>query len=80
MTQAKFLITGATGYTAGYTVRQLLEKNQAVRVLAHLKTLRFLVINRAARLARISGRKVLRLSSNPATETLYDQILNRLAA
>src|SRR6266404_7547095 len=35
MTQTKFLITGATGYTGGYTVRQLLEKNQAVRVLAH---------------------------------------------
>src|SRR6266853_111567 len=35
MPQTKFLITGATGYTGGYTVRQLLEKNQAVRVLAH---------------------------------------------
>jgi NAD(P)H dehydrogenase (quinone) len=35
MTQTKFLITGATGDTGGYTVRQLLEKNQAVRVLAH---------------------------------------------
>src|SRR6266404_3891057 len=35
MAQTKFLITGATGYTGGYTVRQLLEKNQAVRVLAH---------------------------------------------
>lgn len=45
-----------------------------------IKTLRFLVINRAARLARISGRKVLRFSSNPATESLYDRILNRLVA
>jgi NAD(P)H dehydrogenase (quinone) len=35
MPQTKFLITGATGDTGGYTVRQLLEKNQAVRVLAH---------------------------------------------
>ncbi len=35
MIQTKFLITGATGSTGGYTVRQLLEKNQAVRVLAH---------------------------------------------
>jgi NAD(P)H dehydrogenase (quinone) len=35
MTQAKFLITGATGDTGGYTVRQLLEKNHPVRVLAH---------------------------------------------
>ena len=36
MAQTKFLITGATGYTGGYTVRQLLEKNQAVRVLETL--------------------------------------------
>ena len=35
MTQTKFLITGATGDTGGYTIRQLLEKNHAVRVLAH---------------------------------------------
>ena len=35
MTQTKFLITGATGDTGGYTVRQLLEKNHPVRVLAH---------------------------------------------
>ena len=36
MTQTKFLITGATGTTGGYAVRQLLEKSHiAVRVLAH---------------------------------------------
>src|SRR5258708_3323965 len=35
MTQTKFLITGATGATGGYTARQLLEKEHAVRVLAH---------------------------------------------
>jgi NAD(P)H dehydrogenase (quinone) len=35
MTRTKFLITGATGDTGGYTVRLLLEKNHAVRVLAH---------------------------------------------
>jgi hypothetical protein len=48
--------------------------------IASMKTLRFLLINRAARLARISGRKVLRFSSNPATEILYDRIAHRLAA
>jgi len=35
MAQAKFLITGATGATGGYTARQLLEKEHAVRALAH---------------------------------------------
>jgi len=35
MTQAKFLITGATGATGGYTAHQLLEKGHTVRVLAH---------------------------------------------
>jgi hypothetical protein len=48
--------------------------------LLSMKTVRFLLINRAARLARISGRQVLRFSSNPATESLYRRILNRLAA
>jgi len=44
-----------------------------------MRTLRFLLINRAARLARISGRKLLRFSSNPATQTLYDRVTKRLA-
>jgi Transposase DDE domain group 1 len=48
--------------------------------IASMKTLRFLLINRAARRARVSGRKVLRFSSNPATEILYDRIAHRLAA
>ena len=48
--------------------------------IASIKTLRFLLINRAARLARISGRKVLRFSSNPVTETLYDRVTDHLAA
>ena len=47
--------------------------------IASMKTLRFLFINRAARLARISGRKLLRFSSNPATQTLYDQVACHLA-
>jgi len=48
--------------------------------IASMKTLRFLLINRAARIARISGRKILRFSSNPATETLYDRVTDHLAA
>jgi DDE family transposase len=48
--------------------------------IASMKTLRFLLINRAARLARISGRKVLRFSYNPATENLYDRVTDHLAA
>lgn len=47
--------------------------------IASMKTPRFLLINRAARLARISGRKVLRFSSNPATQTLYDRVAKHLA-
>jgi uncharacterized protein YbjT (DUF2867 family) len=35
MKQPKFLITGATGSTGGAAARQLLEKQHAVRVLAH---------------------------------------------
>jgi uncharacterized protein YbjT (DUF2867 family) len=35
MKQTKFLITGATGSTGGAAARQLLEKQHAVRALAH---------------------------------------------
>src|SRR5438132_13740634 len=35
MTQNRFLVTGATGDTGGYTVEQLLERGHAVRALAH---------------------------------------------
>ncbi len=45
-----------------------------------MRTLRFLLIARAGRLTRINGRQVLRLTRNPATEGLYDQIAHRLAA
>ena len=45
-----------------------------------MRTLRFLLIARAGRLSRLGGRNVLRLTENPATETLYGQIAHRLAA
>ena len=45
-----------------------------------MRTLRFLVVARAGRLARIGGRHVLRLAHNPATEALYASIDDRLAA
>jgi hypothetical protein len=48
--------------------------------IASMKTLRFLLINRAARVVRISGRKVLRFSANPTTESLYHHIVTRMAA
>ena len=47
---------------------------------ASMKTLRLLLVNRAVRLAWNSDRKLLRFSSNPVTETLYHQIVTRLAA
>src|SRR5467141_3107582 len=48
--------------------------------IASMKTLRFLFVNRAARLTRISGRNVLRFSFSPATETIYHRIAGHLAA
>jgi hypothetical protein len=45
-----------------------------------MRTLRFLLIARAGRLSRLGGRNVLRLTENPATESLYGQIAQRLAA
>jgi len=45
-----------------------------------MRTLRFLLVARAGRVARIGGRHVLRLSHNPATEALYETVNHRLAA
>jgi hypothetical protein len=48
--------------------------------IASIKTLRFRFINRAARLARISRRKVLRFAPNSAAQMLYTQVADRLVA
>jgi hypothetical protein len=45
-----------------------------------MRTLRFLLITRAGRLARIDGRQILRLTQNPATEALYDRVAHALGA
>ncbi len=42
--------------------------------LRSMRTLRFLLIARAGRLASIGGRQVLRMTCNPTTQTLYDCI------
>src|SRR5206468_196817 len=49
-------------------------------LIRSMRTLRFLLIARAGRLTRIGGRHVLRLSHNPATESLYASVTQRLAA
>jgi hypothetical protein len=45
-----------------------------------MRTLRFLLVARAGRVTRLGGRNVLRLTNNPATESLYEQVAHRLAA
>jgi len=56
------------------------KKRTALYRLFTMKTLRFVLIARAARLARINGRHVLRLTANPATQQLYDRAARALAA
>jgi hypothetical protein len=56
-----------------------LKRTYAYRI-ASMKTLRFLLINRAARLARIAGRNVLRFSQNSATQQLFDRVAQRIVA
>jgi len=55
-------------------------KRTASYLIRSVRTIRFLIINRAGRLARINGRQVLRLAENPATQHLYQQITHALAA
>lgn len=54
-------------------------KRTAVYRIFTMKTLRFLLIARAGRLARIGGRQVLRLGANKATQALYDRTAHALA-
>jgi hypothetical protein len=49
-------------------------------LLNSARTLRFLLISKAGRLARIGGKRILRLSANQATQTLYESIELALAA
>lgn len=55
-------------------------KRTAAYRLLTMKTLRFLLIARAGRLARIGGRRILRLSANPATQQLYERAIHAIAA
>jgi hypothetical protein len=55
-------------------------KRTAAYHLLTMKTLRFLLIARAGRLARIGGRRLLRLTANGATQSLYDRTTLALAA
>ena len=48
--------------------------------LRSMRTLRFLLIARAGRLARIGGRQVLRMTQNPVTQALYNRVSHALAA
>ena len=38
------------------------------------KTFKFLILNRAGRICSSGGRKVLEMTQNPATQTLYHKI------
>ena len=48
--------------------------------LRSMRTLRFLLIARAGRLARIGGRQVLRMTQNPVTQALFERVGHALAA
>src|SRR5262249_27124540 len=49
-------------------------------LIRSMRPVRFLLLARAGRLTPIGGRHVLRLTQNPATETLYGAVTQRLAA
>ncbi|HLE82161.1 MAG TPA: hypothetical protein VJA25_12815 [Dehalococcoidia bacterium] len=74
----------ADNHTRSFQLRTLAEPRFRTRkrtyayTLRSWRTLRFLLINRAGRLARISGRRVLRMTYTPATETLYHRVAHAL--
>jgi hypothetical protein len=55
-------------------------KRTASDLLKNMRTLRFELISRAARLCRPQGRRVLRLKANPRTQQLYEDVSAALAA
>ncbi len=64
----------------GAVPRRRSRKRTYAYVLRSMRTLRFTLVARAGRLARIGGRQVLRLTFNPATAALYTRLEQRLAA
>ena len=64
----------------GVVPRRRSRKRTYTYVLRSMRTLRFTLVARAGRLARIGGRRVLRLTFNPATTALYTRLEQRLAA
>src|SRR5438309_4562483 len=64
----------------GAAPRRRSRKRTYTYVLRSMRTLRFTLVARAGRLARIGGRQVLRLTFNPATAALYTRLGQRLAA
>ena len=55
-------------------------KRTASYLLQSMRTLRFELITRAARVCRPQGRHVLRLQANPRTQQLYESVIAALAA
>lgn len=62
------------------TLKPRSRKRTYTYALRSMRTLRFLLIARAGRLARIGGRQVLRMAQNPVTQALYERVSHALAA
>src|SRR5947208_9964274 len=64
----------------GAAPRRRSRKRTYTYVLRSMRTLRFTLVARAGRLARIGGRQALRPTFNPATAALYTRLEQHLAA
>src|SRR2546428_6309490 len=73
-------VAGSFQLDTGAAPRRRSRKRTYTYVLRSMRTLRFTLVARAGRLARIGGRQVLRLTFNPATAALYTRLGQRLAA
>jgi hypothetical protein len=62
------------------TPKRRSRKRTYAYTLRSMRTLRFLLIARAGRLARIGGRQVLRMTANPIARTLYERVAHALAS
>lgn len=60
--------------------RKINLKHTRLYRLMEWKTFKFLILNRAGRIAWAVGEKVLEMTQNPDTQSLYDKISSSLSA
>ena len=75
MSQMAYNLAISMQHTMGLSKkRKVSEKCTRLHRIMEWKTFRFLILNRAGRIGRPHGKKVIEMTANPKTQLLYDKI------